>query len=71
MSWLSIILLLIQYGPSIIHVVQEIIEFIRRRQQPDQAGLAAELDGAVRHYKKTKDRRPLRKLLERLRQEDI
>lgn len=70
MGWLSIIGLIIQYGPGIIHLVTEIIELIKKMRESGKKSQAtfaeASLTNALTHYKKTKDRRLLNALRERL-----
>lgn len=67
MGWLSILLLVIQYGPAIFNLVTEIVELIRRLRQPSEKVLyRAELQDAVKHYRATGDRRLLRRLRDRL-----
>lgn len=67
MGWLSIIMLIVQYGPAIFHLVSEIIDLIKKVRHPEQqAAFTAELSAAVDTYRQTKDRRPLRDLLDRL-----
>lgn len=76
MSWISIILLIIQYGPAIFNLVVEIIELIKKYQKPNpvaaktaQLFLKSELKNAVKTYRATRDRRPLYALRDKLRKE--
>lgn len=66
--WLTIISLLIQYGPAIVHLVVQIWDLINHHAPAsDVAALKAELDAAAKAYKATKDARPLEQLLQKLR----
>lgn len=67
MGWLSILLLVIQYGPAIVHLVVEIVDMIKRLRHPtEQSHFKAELEDAVKRYKETGDRTWLRALRDRL-----
>ncbi len=68
MTWISIILFLIQYGPAIFQLVSEIIELIRKIRDPQaQEALEVEFREAVEHYRRNQDRRRLYALRDRLR----
>lgn len=68
MTWLSIILFLIQYGPAIFQLVSEIIELIGKlRSFKEQDAFKAELESAVKDYKANRDRRGLYALRDKLR----
>lgn len=70
MSWLTILMLLIQYGPVIYKLVKEIIELIKKikvRMPQTEAnifGFTTEerLRLAIEYYKKTGDRSRLEEL---------
>ncbi len=70
MSILAIILAVIQYGPSIFHLVIEIIDLIKKLRENGQHEAAtfaeASLGSAVAEYHRTRDRRLLRLLRDRL-----
>ena len=66
MGILQIILLVIQYGPSLFSLVSEIVDLIRKLRGQEKEGFEVDLKRAVDHYRRTKDRRPLRELRERL-----
>lgn len=70
MGFFSIILMIIQYGPAIFHLITEIIDLLKRMQSSDVKNVAAyevDLKKAIDFYKKTGDRGPLRELRDRLR----
>ncbi len=70
MGWLSILLMIIQYGPQLFTLVSEIIEMIKKRRHPEeQKSLKADLADAVSHYRLTGDRGRLRALRDRLKSE--
>ena len=69
MGWLSIIMMIIQYGPAIYKLVKELIELIKKARKADQPALKAELKEAAEHYKKTKDKTVLERLRDRLHKE--
>lgn len=67
MGWLSIIMLVVQYGPAIFHLVVEIVDMIKQLRHPvEQSHFQAELNDAVGRYKETGDRSYLRALRSRL-----
>lgn len=69
MGWLSIILLVVQYGPAVFHLVVEIVDLIKKLRHPtEQSHFRAELQDAVRRYRETGDRSALRALRDRLNQ---
>jgi hypothetical protein len=68
MSIISIILLILQYGPAIFSLVAEIIKLIKNlRDKKEQAVFTSELADAVRHFKANADARRLEKLRDKLR----
>lgn len=70
MGFLSIILMIIRYGPAIFQLITEIIDLLKRMRGGDVKNVAAyegELKRAIEFYKKTGDRGPLRELRDRLR----
>lgn len=70
MSWMTIILLILKYGPVIWEIVKEIIELIKkirvRMPQTEAAlfsfGANERLEMAVQYYKLTKDKSRLYEL---------
>lgn len=66
MAWLSILLMIIQYGPQIFALVSEIIDLIKKHRADKQAGLRGDLAAAVATYRVSRDQRPLRELRDRL-----
>lgn len=68
--WLNILLLIIQYGPAIWKLVQEIIDMINGVSEflPEsethifQNTKKSQLRMAVKHYRKTKDKTPLNEM---------
>lgn len=67
MGWISIIMLVVQYGPAIFHLVVEIVDLIKNLTHPtEQSHFRAELEDAVKLYKETGDRTHLRMLRDRL-----
>lgn len=68
MGFLQIILLVIQYGPSLFSLVSEIVELIKKLRGQEKEAFKVELDRAVTEYRVTRDRRPLRELRARLQQ---
>lgn len=68
MSFIQIILTIIKYGPALYDMIVEIIEMIQNLTDDEEAKKAKEeLEKSVIDYKKTKDRKRLRKLREDLR----
>jgi hypothetical protein len=67
MSFFSIILFLIKYGPAIISLVTELWELIEKLRGNDKDDAKAELEAAVLAYRQNKDRGPLLTLRNRLR----
>jgi len=68
MSIISIILLILQYGPAIMNIVAEIIKMIKSLKDKDEkVSFKVELDNAVRHFKANADARRLEKLRDKLR----
>lgn len=69
MGWLSLVMLLIQYGPVVFKLVQEIVALIKAHRSNGQflgVNLEADLAAAVAHYKVSKDMTGLQGLLARL-----
>lgn len=66
MAWLSIILWVIKYGPAIFSIVSEIMDLIKKMRGAEKVEAEGEFKSAMAEYKKTRDRRPLRRLRERL-----
>jgi hypothetical protein len=68
MSFFTIILLLIQYGPAIIQIAKQIWDLIQlRKDKEERAQLKVELKAAAQIYKRDRDIRPLERLHTRLR----
>jgi len=68
MGFVEILLLVIKYGPALFTMVQEIIEMIKNLNDDNEVKAArAELEDAVKDYKRTKDRKRLRALRAKLR----
>ena len=68
MSFITIILFLLKYGPALFSLVSELIDLIRKIKDPKEAAaFRADLQRAAQHYRVNKDRRPLEALRERLR----
>lgn len=69
MSWLSLILLVIQYGPAVYKLVKEIIDLIKHRDNgfQEREAFGVELSRALDELKASRDLRPLEALRERLR----
>jgi hypothetical protein len=65
-SIFAIIMMIIKYGPAVWTLVQEIVELIRKLRGQEAEAFTVELERAAKHYKETKDRRPLRELRSRL-----
>lgn len=66
MGWLSILLLVVQYGPTIFNLVAEVVELLKKLRGAERDAYTAELKAAVTAYRQTKNRRPLRELRDRL-----
>jgi hypothetical protein len=67
MGWLSIILLIVQWGPEFIEFVMKIIDLIKQRRDPkEQAELRRELKERHRRSRKAKDPGPLKEMIARL-----
>lgn len=70
MSWLTIVLLILKYGPVIWELVKEIIDLIKKikvHMPQTEAGLfefstKERLDMAIQYYKLTKDKSRLEEL---------
>lgn len=69
MPWFTIISLLLQYGPAIIHLLKEIWDLIQHRQVKlsERAGLLKQMRKLADHYKESKDMRPLEQMRDGLR----
>ena len=67
MGVIEIILLIIRVGSALVPLISEIWDLIHKvKDKPMQAAFTTELNEAVSTYKKTRDRRPLRALREKL-----
>lgn len=67
MGVIELILLIIRVGTALVPLISEIWDLITKVRNPaDKAAFTADLNGAIETYKKTKDRRPLRELRDRL-----
>lgn len=68
MSWLTILLMIFRYGPTVWALVKEIIKLIEGLGDENEKQMAmAELSDITTAYMTTKDKRPLEALRERLR----
>ena len=67
MSFFSILIFLLKYGPAIISLVTELWELIGKLRGNDKADAKAELEAAILAYRQNKDRGPLITLRNRLR----
>jgi len=65
---LNWILLIIQYGPSIVKLIREIIAFFADLTPEQRVEAEAELKNAKADYKLFKDRRPLERLRDKMKQ---
>jgi hypothetical protein len=73
MGWLQIILIIIKYGPAIYELLSELWDLIQhiRKERGEKAvnGAKTELHEALKRYRANRDRGPLRRLRDRLRNE--
>jgi hypothetical protein len=70
MGWVSLLLMILQYGPTIFKLVKEIIDLIKKNKGSgfqEQEAFTVELKRGLEEFKRTKDTRPLEELRERLR----
>jgi hypothetical protein len=71
MGWVSLLLMILQYGPTIFKLVKEIIDLIKKNKGSgfqEQEAFTVELKRGLEEFKRTRDTRPLEELRERLRQ---
>lgn len=68
MGFIQIILLIFKYGPSVFTLVKEIYDMIKggNLQSFEVAGAEMDFETAIKEYKATKNRMPLRRLRDRL-----